>query len=68
VLSNGLASRISQSLGLDKEWLLKNDLKAAVPAIYSPTTQHEVNGQAAEQMSVKVPSSNGKEPPPLRCT
>jgi transcriptional regulator with XRE-family HTH domain len=40
-LSDSLASRISVALGIDKDWLLENDLSAAVPGSYHPPTEDE---------------------------
>jgi transcriptional regulator with XRE-family HTH domain len=50
-LSDSLASRISHALGIDKEWLLKNDLTALLPARYSPPTQETASGDAAAALA-----------------
>jgi len=47
-LSDSLASRISMALGIDKDWLLKNDLSAAVPGSYPPPIGEEAVQQAKD--------------------
>lgn len=47
-LSEGLASRISQVIGVDKDWLLENDLNGPLPAVYSPKTEQEAVSHAAD--------------------
>jgi transcriptional regulator with XRE-family HTH domain len=46
-LSDSLASRLSHALGIDKEWLLKNDLSAPLPARYSPPIQEKASDDTA---------------------
>jgi len=53
-LSDGLASRISQFLRIDKEWLLKNDLGAPLPAGYSLPTPQEATGRAPDAQTVVI--------------
>ena len=47
-LSEGLASRISRVVGVDTDWLLRNDLNAPTPAVYSAKTEQETLGRASD--------------------
>lgn len=51
-LSDSLASRISYVFGIEKEWLLKNDLKAPLPGNFSQMNQQEVLGRAEDTQTV----------------
>lgn len=53
-LSDSLASRISQVLGIDKDWLLKNDLSSPLPRAYSPINQQEAVQGASDAQTVVI--------------